>query len=898
MVAISLLTLSSNQDEPAAAVGPGIADIRVSGDSGCALTTAQEIYCWGSNTLAQGDGSWLYRPTPTRVNGRYISFEMGNNSVCAIAPDHKLWCWGVNPGGLLGSGDLSSSPDPRPVVTAESFTSVSLGETSTCALTADGVAWCWGDNSYGQLGTNDNITQHVPVVVSTTRRFSQISVGLHHACAVAKDAGYENSLWCWGRSQDGQLGNNSVTGSTVPVPVTNAPGAFESVTAGRQNTCGVLTSGVAYCWGANGSGQLGIGASGGLLQPTTAVSGGYLWKSLSLENAFNTVCGVTRTGVGFCWGNGRAGQLGDGGTNGVNTNPSLVSGGRTFLTITTGGDQSCGITTDGPYCWGRNVGSMLGNGTLTAHGNPVRAEGLPELSSVSAGENHACARTATGQVWCWGNSWDGKLGTPWDYFKPPTPIPGFTVDQLAVNGQHACGLVGNDIYCWGINPDGRLGDGSNVNKETPTKVVGNHAFASVHLGDRATCGITTTGEAYCWGNGEDGKLGNGTHYHSSVPVLVSGSHTWSTLAMGWSHTCGITSDGANAGKVYCWGNGENGKLGTGTSASSATPVETATSKRFTQVDVGRNHACALSTDNQTHCWGWNDTGTLGDGTNTTRTSPVLILSGVAQITVGHHTTCARMPDGTVRCWGSAYHGQAGSPITTSRWTPTTVATPLRFSSIASGWNSMFGLTADGTLYGWGSNKERQLAVDAAYHTTPQRVLLFAADSNLNLTAIVLPYLLFSTSGVPSGTCNGATITAPSTPSHLGFGEPSPVANVIAAQRLTVSTNAAEGYSLTLLADSPLTSHAHAITMHPGTSSSPSAFAAPGTEQVGYSTDRLAAFLPNKWAGLPLSTPAILHTANGVVEDDQTNACFQLGASGATPAGNYQTLLKYAVLPKY
>ena len=86
---------------------------------------------------------------------------------------------------------------------------------------------------------------------------------------------------------------------------------FSSLAAGWNFRCG-LVSQQAYCGGSNSYGQLGRGSfdSSGV----ALVSGGHLFGSLTA--GFAHACGVTIAGVGYCWGYGVQGALGDGGPYG------------------------------------------------------------------------------------------------------------------------------------------------------------------------------------------------------------------------------------------------------------------------------------------------------------------------------------------------------------------------------------------------------------------------------------------------------------------------------------------------------------------------------------------------------------------------------------------------------
>jgi alpha-tubulin suppressor-like RCC1 family protein len=122
-----------------------------------------------------------------------------------------------------------------------------------CALVG-GVPECWGWNAFGQLGNNSTTDSHVPVVVSgfSGGGVQAISAGYEHTCAVNNNG----ALLCWGGNTEGDLGNNSMTESNVPVPVSNLTGGVEGITAAFNHSCAVV-NGAVWCWGDNSSGDLG-----------------------------------------------------------------------------------------------------------------------------------------------------------------------------------------------------------------------------------------------------------------------------------------------------------------------------------------------------------------------------------------------------------------------------------------------------------------------------------------------------------------------------------------------------------------------------------------------------------------------------------------------------------------
>src|SRR5690606_28231217 len=130
----------------------------------------------------------------------------------------------------------------------------------TCAIDAKGHAQCWGQNWFGQLGvpTATAYTSSVPVSVVSDDPFVAITAGAAFSCGIATTG----RAWCWGYNPDGRLGDGSTGSSAVPVPVSwDVP--FVAIDAGSEHACGIDAEGTALCWGHNGDGRLGDGSTGG-----------------------------------------------------------------------------------------------------------------------------------------------------------------------------------------------------------------------------------------------------------------------------------------------------------------------------------------------------------------------------------------------------------------------------------------------------------------------------------------------------------------------------------------------------------------------------------------------------------------------------------------------------------
>lgn len=356
---------------------------------------------------------------------------------------------------------------------------------------------------------------------------------------------------------------------------------FAIVSAGTFHSCGVTTTGRAYCWGDDSYGELGNGTTSGSsptcstvsCNPTPIIVSGGL-DFFAVSNGQQHTCGLTTAGQAYCWGSNFEGALGNGAapsTTPISSTPVAVSGGITFSQLDAGtiSEDTCGVTpTEELYCWGEGTDGELGNGTKQSSGTPSRVSVGLNFVAVSAGGYHTCGITNAGLAYCWGRNASGQLGTgdTTERTAPVGVLRGLTFSKVSAGGSHTCGLTPTGVaYCWGYNGYGQLGNGTWTNDSLPDSVSGGLRFVAVSAGGNHTCALTSAGVAYCWGN----QLANGSATSSTTPIVVSGGLTFTVLSSGGLfHTCGV----ATTGDAYCWGDNAYGQLGNGTSNGSISPV--------------------------------------------------------------------------------------------------------------------------------------------------------------------------------------------------------------------------------------------------------------------------------------------------------------------------------------
>ena len=362
-----------------------------------------------------------------------------------------------------------------------------------------------------------------------------------------------------------------------------------------------------------------------------------------------------------------------------------ASVGVTRPVVAAGQFNTCALLAAGTVkCWGDNRAGGLGDGTNTNSTTPVAVRGITDATALAAGGNptvigaqFGCAVLGDTTVKCWGEG-GVELGngtTRLPFANTPVPVVGLTgATAVSVNEYHACALLtGGAVKCWGTNRSGELGDGTETDSGTPVAVAGLGPAQAIVMGNGYTCALLTDGTVKCWGANTGGILGSKTLTSSRTPVAIPGLSGVTAISGNTNHVCVVLSDTT----VKCWGDNA-GDLGdpTLTTTYAYTPVTVAGLSGATAVAVGSGHSCALLNDATVKCWGSDGAGALGPfnppGTQSVTPVPVVGLSGVASLSAGEYHTCAVLTDHSVKCWGQNSSGQLGDGTTTASARPVTV----------------------------------------------------------------------------------------------------------------------------------------------------------------------------------------------------------------------------------
>ena len=336
----------------------------------CAIMGNGSMMCWGQNDNGRlGDGTTSDSNNPVSVllpmGMTAINLATGDTHTCAILNDSSLSCWGKNNRGQLGDGTKMPHSVPASVSLPNGRTAISIaaGSKHTCAVLDDGSVSCWGDNGGGQLGIGSANNRDIPTSVSLplSRTAVSISTGEQHSCSILDNG----SVACWGNNGNGQLGDDNTNDQNSPVFLIKPNSQnVTSISLGKDHSCGLWENGSIYCWGDNSEGQLGDGTFVGKTLPTLVrLPTGRI--ATSINSGSMHTCATLDDGSMLCWGDNGNGQLGDGSTSSSSTPTSVaIPNGRYASKIGAGQDYSCAIVNDGTtLCWGKNDGGQLGDGS-------------------------------------------------------------------------------------------------------------------------------------------------------------------------------------------------------------------------------------------------------------------------------------------------------------------------------------------------------------------------------------------------------------------------------------------------------------------------------------------------------------------------------------------------------
>ncbi|XP_072370328.1 RCC1 and BTB domain-containing protein 1 isoform X1 [Scyliorhinus torazame] len=255
--------------------------------------------------------------SPQEIKSIHQACVFGTSATEAIyiTKNDDVFALGVNCSNCLGIGDGQSVVTPKKieVLCGKKIISLSYGSGPHILLaTKDGETYSWGLNSYGQLGNGTTGPGSLPFLVSSMfydKKAVEVSCGSNHSMVLTT----EGEVYSWGYNNCGQVGSGSTASQVTPRRVTHCLQNkwVVGIACGQISSMAVLDNGEVYSWGYNGSGQLGTGINGNHLTPcrVTALQGICV---LQITCGSAHTLALTDEGLLYAWGANTTGQLGIG----------------------------------------------------------------------------------------------------------------------------------------------------------------------------------------------------------------------------------------------------------------------------------------------------------------------------------------------------------------------------------------------------------------------------------------------------------------------------------------------------------------------------------------------------------------------------------------------------------
>ncbi|KAI1241726.1 hypothetical protein IHE44_0005215 [Lamprotornis superbus] len=237
-------------------------------------------------------------------------------------------------------------------------------------------------------------------------------------------------------------------------------------------------------------------------------------------------------------------------------------------------------------------------------------------------------------------------------------------------GLESAATIRTKVFVWGLNDKDQLGGlkGSKIKVPSFSETLSALNVVQVAGGSKSLFAVTVEGKVYACGEATNGRLGLGIS-SGTVPIprqiTALSNYVVKKVAVhsGGRHAMALTVDG----KVFSWGEGDDGKLGHFSRMNCDKPrlIEALKTKRIRDIACGSSHSAAITSSGELYTWGLGEYGRLGHGDNTTQLKPkmvkVLLGHRVIQVACGSRDaqTLALTDEGLVFSWGDGDFGKLG-----------------------------------------------------------------------------------------------------------------------------------------------------------------------------------------------------------------------------------------------
>jgi alpha-tubulin suppressor-like RCC1 family protein len=366
------------------------------------------------------------------------------------------------------------------------------------------------------------------------------------------------------------------TFTTTPEP-TASPAPTSTPAPTPAPTAGIISGRSLWAAGYNTSGELGLNTTIHRSSPIAVGSNG-TWASLAKTTGFSLHTGaIKQDGSLWMWGANASGQLGIGALGNQSSPVQVISGVSSWLQVAAGISFTCAIDSENKlWTWGTGTSGRLGNGSTMHRSSPAVI--MNNIKFVSCGASAGAAIDTNDKLWVWGQNLNGQFGLNNEtHISSPVQTSNLSVKWVAFGGDNlnsAMAVIRENDTLWisGQNTSGQLGDGTIIAKSSPVQEITNSKWQKVYGKLNGFTGHKQNAELWSWGYGPGGANGNNTAVNISSPVQELTRSIWYKVYGFYLNAFAIKFDNT----LWGWGSNVFGQLQNNSVITRSSPVQITT----------------------------------------------------------------------------------------------------------------------------------------------------------------------------------------------------------------------------------------------------------------------------------------------------------------------------------
>jgi alpha-tubulin suppressor-like RCC1 family protein len=349
------------------------------------------------------------------------------------------------------------------------------------------------------------------------------------------------------------------------------------------------------------------------------------------------------------------------------------------------------------WTWGPNNYGQLGINSTVHKSSPIQVGSLSDWQDMATASETSAAVKSNGTLWTWGYGLHGQLANELPLVNISSPVQiGSSTDWSSViaGSEFFAALKTNGtLWVWGRNDKGQLGLNDILNRSSPTQVGTDTNWNNISMDSSAVATTKTDGTAWLWGDNADGRLGLNSTTHRSSPTQLGSGTDWH-LARAFNPSLLLIK---NDGTLWTSGYNGEGQLGLNDILNRSSPVQvgTATDWYVDNEKIGTGQYIHLiKNDGTLWTWGRNIFGSLGLSDKLNRSSPTQVGSSTdwSTVTSGYFSVFSLKTNGSLWSWGfPAGLGALGLNDQIYRSSPVQVGTDTNWSRMSTSQNNFYGL---------------------------------------------------------------------------------------------------------------------------------------------------------------------------------------------------------------